>query len=153
MSDGIQDLQPDKLSNYLETEKKNGCTLTGFNGGKIQLIFSKKGMFLDVSYVLSNGKPVQCMKDQRFEKLYYQGFFGFTSANSINSKNNDIELKAIEFFNLNANYYQDTKKIEKRDYFRIQILQEQEITDSTEKLATTAKDLLKIKRLRSEQEQ
>jgi hypothetical protein len=93
------------------------------------------------------------MKDQRFEKLYYQGFFGFTSANSINSKNNDIELKAIEFFNLNANYYQDTKKIEKRDYFRIQILQEQEITDSTEKLATTAKDLLKIKRLRSEQEQ
>ena len=44
--------------------------------------------------------------------------------NSIDRNPNDIDLKAIEFFNLNANYYQDTKNIELRDYFRRHLLQE-----------------------------
>ena len=108
-------------------------------------------MFLDVSYAINNGKPTECLKNQRYEKLHYQGFFGLTSLNSISAKPNDIDLKAIEFFNLNANYYKDTLKIEIRDYFKnYQQSKNQEDIDSTEKLATTAKDLLKIKRLTSE---
>jgi len=85
--------------------------IEGYRGGKIQLSFTKKGMLLDLKY--QNGEQAsQCIKQQRFEKLYYQGFFGLTSMNSIDYKPNDIDLKAIEFYNLNANYYQDVKNIE-----------------------------------------
>ena len=68
-------------------------------------------MLLDLKYQHGE-KTSQCIKQQRFEKLYYQGFFGLTSMNSIDYKPNDIDLKAIEFYNLNANYYQDVKNIE-----------------------------------------
>ncbi len=77
--------------------------------------------------------------------------------NSIDQKPNDIDLKAIEFFNLNTNYYKDTKNIELRDYFRRHLLQEDEdLTngkEATQRLATTAKDLLRIKRIVADIEQ
>ena len=32
---------------------------------------------------------------------------------------NDIDLKMVEFFNLNSDYYKDLDKIEKKDYFKL----------------------------------
>lgn len=49
MNEGIEVVQPDKLSQLLDVET-NGCILNDYRGGKIQLSYSKKGMFLDVSY-------------------------------------------------------------------------------------------------------
>lgn len=49
MNDGIQVVQADRLSEYLE-DGTNGCILNGFKGGKLELGYSKKGMYLDISY-------------------------------------------------------------------------------------------------------
>lgn len=157
MNEGIEVIQPDKLSQLLDVET-NGCILNDYRGGKLQLSYSKQGMFLDVSYQFGDQQtPTKCIKSQRYAKLFYQGFFGLTSMNSIDQKPNDIDLKAIEFFNLNTNYYQDTKNIELRDYFRRHLLQEDEdLTngkEATQRLATTAKDLLRIKRIVADIEQ
>ena len=32
---------------------------------------------------------------------------------------NDIDLKMVEFYNLNSEFYQDLDKIEKKDYFKL----------------------------------
>jgi hypothetical protein len=48
MNDGIQVIEANRLSEYLEDN--NGCILNGYKGGKLELAYSKKGMFLDISY-------------------------------------------------------------------------------------------------------
>ena len=48
MNDGIQVIEANRLSEFLEDN--NGCILNGYKGGKLELAYSKKGMFLDISY-------------------------------------------------------------------------------------------------------
>ena len=64
---------------------------------------------------------------------------------------NDVDLKMVEFFNLNADYYQDITNIQKRDYFAQDLTQRETAASedgkaSTAEMAATAHDLLQIKR-------
>jgi hypothetical protein len=74
---------------------------------------------LEVQYqssFVSGAQVVTCIKKQKYEQLYYQGFFGLTAVNERRTQN-DIDLKMVEFFNMNSHYYQETQGIEKKDYF------------------------------------
>jgi hypothetical protein len=61
-------------------------------------------------------------------------------------------MKLIEFFNLNADYYQDTTGLEKRDYFQYETSSHRQDISSqngkvqTDNLGQSAHDLLEMKR-------
>lgn len=65
-------------------------------------------------------------------------------------KANDIDLKMIEFFNLNADFYEETSQLQHRDYFKNEVdTHEEESTNGkmqAESLAKSAHDLLEMKR-------
>jgi hypothetical protein len=92
----------------------------------------------------------------KYGQLYYQGFFGMTAMNPSGSPPaNDIDLKMVEFYNLDAHYYQDVdlEKLHLRDYFRYDRKQAArseaaagEPPVTTNSLAAEAKDLLAMKR-------
>jgi hypothetical protein len=83
-----------------------------------------KDQRLEIAYMTqfsdsSPGSYITCFGNNYDNVLNVQGFFGLTAGNQ-QSKNNDIDLKMIEFYNLNSNYYQNVYGIEKRDYFEFE---------------------------------
>jgi hypothetical protein len=65
-------------------------------------------------------------------------------------KANDIDLKMIEFFNLNADFYEETSQLQHRDYFTHEVDTHKEDSSNgkmqAESLGTSAHDLLEMKR-------
>lgn len=99
----------------------NGCIIKDFKQGKVEIFYKVSSGTLDIKYLTSpnDDEPsryTDCFIQQYEKVLSFQGFFGLTSAN-LNSSQNDIDLKMIDFFNLNSDYYQSVVGIEKRDYF------------------------------------
>ena len=65
------------------------------------------------------------------------------------SKANDIDIKLIEFFNLNAEFYQETSQLQFRDYFSNEAVSQNEGSNGklqADTLGKTAHDLLEMKR-------
>lgn len=72
-----------------------------------------------------------------------------TSMNRGQTKANDIEIKMIEFYNLDAHYYTDADYLEvmhKRDFFKHDLYATPQDNESLSTDAVTAKDLFSIKR-------
>ena len=68
---------------------------------------------------------------------------------NVASSSNDIDLKMVEFYNLDSAYYQETEGLEKRDYFKQDSFDQEQSEDtkatSTSDLAKNAHDLLSLK--------
>lgn len=117
-------MDPTNIEDIVSSFKKgkNGCVIKDFNRGKLQLVYQISHETLDVQYAIkfseTKGSILQkCISNAKYQGLTYQGFFGLTTMNR-EQKANDIDVKMIEFSNLNADFYQDTEKLESRDYFK-----------------------------------
>jgi hypothetical protein len=99
----------------------NACEVKGFKNGNIELTYKVHNNTFNLDYDVSESgastNKQKCISNLVFKDLNYQGFFGVSAGNN-NNVFNDIDLKKVEFINLNAGYYQDTVGIEKRDYFK-----------------------------------
>ena len=88
---------------------QTGCVIKDFKRGRLQLVYKISHDTLDAQYAVkfseTKGSVLEkCIQGQKHRGLTYQGFFGFTSMNQ-KMKANDIDLKLIEFFNLNSDFY------------------------------------------------
>lgn len=88
----------------------NGCILTGYPGGKLEIVLRVTDKNLELSYTAllssTGGQRVACLSQENLGQFHYQGFFGLTASNK-KAGVNDIDLKMIDFFNLDAQYYND----------------------------------------------
>ena len=119
-NNGMDSTDVEKVQSSFK-QGQNGCVIKDFKRGRLQLVYKISHEALDVQYAVkfseSKGSQLQkCIQGQKHGGLTYQGFFGFTSMNQ-KMKANDIDLKMIEFFNLNADFYEETSQLQHRDYF------------------------------------
>lgn len=91
-----------------------------------------------------------CFQTEPIPQLYYQGFFGLTAVNPEAAKPvNDIELRMVEFFNMDAHYYQenDLEALKKRDYFKFDNIHAMpDLDPDVIAMEASAHDLLSMKR-------
>jgi hypothetical protein len=69
-----------------------------------------------------------------------------TALNPENARKNDIDLKLIEFFNLNPRFYQEDFNYSKRDYFKYDRAPPSELGAKSLE-GVTAHDLLMMRRV------
>ena len=147
----IKETRTDKL-------KEEACILEGFTGGQLELIISINRHKLDVSYSLG-GRVNECFKNARTNTVFMQGFFGITSANR-KDKTNDIDIKMIEFFNLNPQFYKKSDETAPTDPYIITKVNETDLEEAPKKqknekrktkdIKKEAIDVIEAKRLREE---
>jgi hypothetical protein len=131
VNDGIHHISMDSVASTFGrscvsypsiVEGTNGCVLTGYQGGKLEIVLRVTDKNLELSYTaqLSSGRRMACLSRENLGQFHYQGFFGLTAQNKAGAVN-DIDLKMIDFFNLDAHYYNDPAfqdQLHERDYFR-----------------------------------
>lgn len=106
-------------------EGVNGCELRAFTTGKLHISFRvhddhRLQLYYTTFFEDNSSQMQECFISEKYPQLYYQGFFGITAMNAIEKTPvNDIELKMVEFYNLDSSSYQgELEKLAGRDYFK-----------------------------------
>eukprot|EP00347_Sterkiella_histriomuscorum_P002804 403366740 len=128
-NDGMSDITFRDIKERFKPDSM-GCNLKGFSQGKLRLMYQVLQNYLTIQYSIQqenspDGMTLynQCINEHVKSSFDYQGFLGFTSSNKYTRTSkrvlNDISVRSIDFFNMNADNYQNVKGIEKRDFFNI----------------------------------
>lgn len=153
VNNGVDKLAIDALSDQLR-EGVNGCEIKAFTSGKLHISFRvhddhRLQLYYTTFFSDDSSQMMECFISDRYPQMYYQGFFGLTAMNMIDKPAaNDIDIKMVEFYNLDPNSYQgEVEKLAGRDYFRYDKDAYGLPGDAgTSSLDTTAHDLLRMKR-------
>lgn len=57
----------------------NGCVLTGYQGGKLEIVLRVTDKNLELSYTAQSGRRMACLTKENLGQFHYQGFFGLTA--------------------------------------------------------------------------
>jgi hypothetical protein len=158
VNNGIDEINREKLAQLLQVGV-NGCDTRAYEGGKLHIQMKVLGdTRLQLSYTTftQDGSAMEndCFSSEKIPQLYYQGFFGLTAMNAQGKKPaNDIELKMVEFYNMDAHFYQgETESLSQRNYFRNDLdswlldNQDGEGTIDVRDLEASAHDLFRLMR-------
>jgi hypothetical protein len=90
---------------YLATPD-NHCILYDFAGGEISVHFRVENGRLSVQYSVGGDAPSSCIENKAYGALRANGFIGVTAGNLAQQDVNDIDVLSVNFYNLNASFYQ-----------------------------------------------
>jgi len=95
--------------------------LSEFDGGVIDLRYRVQNKALTLEYAL-HGDPVfkPCVTNKPYAGFHASGYVGVSAGNPVMQNVNEIDVHRIDFFNLNADYYQHDAKtiVEEQNYYK-----------------------------------
>ena len=83
-----------------------------FDGGALDVKFINENGELTIEYSANGDSKFQgCITRKKYPPLQKNGFIGVTAGNPIHQNVNDIDVQGVDFFNMNATFYQHTEEI------------------------------------------